>query len=128
MVDDDISIRRLSTEMLIRSGYQVDAAADGAAGWKALQGNSYDLVITDNFMPKVTGVEMVKKLHAAGMKLPVIMATAMLPQEEFVSHPWLQAVTTLLKPFRANDLLSAVKKILAANVLQEFRRMCTVCE
>ncbi len=116
VVDDDISIRRLSTEMLIRSGYQVDAAADGADGWKALQGNSYDLVITDNFMPKMTGVEMVKKLHAAGMKLPVIMATAMLPQEEFVSHPWLQAVTTLLKPFRANDLLSAVKKILAANV------------
>ena len=116
VVDDDISIRRLSTEMLIRSGYQVDAAADGAAGWKALQGKSYDLVITDNFMPKVTGVEMVKKLHAAGMKLPVIMATAMLPQEEFISHPWLQAVTTLLKPFRANDLLSAVKKILAANV------------
>jgi two-component system, cell cycle sensor histidine kinase and response regulator CckA len=116
VVDDDISIRRLSTEMLIRSGYQVDAAADGAAGWKALQGNSYDLVITDNFMPKMTGVEMVKKLHAAGMKLPVIMATAMLPQEEFVSRPWLHAVTTLLKPFRANDLLSAVKKILAANV------------
>jgi two-component system, cell cycle sensor histidine kinase and response regulator CckA len=116
VVDDDISIRRLSTEMLIRSGYQVDAAADGAAGWKALQGNSYDLVITDNFMPKMTGVEMVKKLHAAGMKLPVIMATAMLPQEEFVSHPWLRAVTTLLKPFRANELLSAVKKILASNV------------
>ena len=96
--------------MLIRSGYQVDAAADGAAGWKALQGNSYDLVITDNFMPKMTGVEMVKKLHAAGMKLPVIMATAMLPQEEFVSHPWLQAVTTLLKPFRANGLVVRSEK------------------
>jgi two-component system cell cycle sensor histidine kinase/response regulator CckA len=119
VVDDDISIRRLNTEMLIRSGYQVDAATDGEAGWKALQGNSYDLVITDNFMPKVTGVEMVKKLHAAGMKLPVIMATAMLPQEEFISHPWLQDVTTLLKPFRGNDLLTAVKKILASNVPSE---------
>jgi two-component system, cell cycle sensor histidine kinase and response regulator CckA len=117
VVDDDISIRQLSTEMLIRSGYEVDAAADGAAGWKALQGKSYDLVITDNFMPKVTGIEMVKKLHAAGMKLPVIMATAMLPQDELVSNPWLQGVTTLLKPFRADELLSAVKKIL-----------CTVCE
>jgi two-component system, cell cycle sensor histidine kinase and response regulator CckA len=115
VVDDDISIRQLSTEMLIRAGYEVDAAADGAAGWKALQGKSYDLLITDNFMPKVTGIEMVKKLHAAGMKLPVIMATAMLPQEEFVSHPWLQAVTTLLKPFQANLLLSAVKKILTAD-------------
>jgi two-component system, cell cycle sensor histidine kinase and response regulator CckA len=115
VVDDDISIRQLSTEMLIRAGYEVDAAGDGAAGWKALQGKSYDLLITDNFMPKVTGIEMVKKLHAAGMKLPVIMATAMLPQDEFVSHPWLRTVTTLLKPFRADSLLSAVKKILTAD-------------
>jgi two-component system cell cycle sensor histidine kinase/response regulator CckA len=115
VVDDDISIRQLTTEMLIRSGYEVDAAADGAAGWKALQGKPYDLLITDNFMPKVTGIEMVKNLHAAGMKLPVIMATAILPQEEFILHPWLQAVTTLLKPFRAVELLSAVKKILSVS-------------
>jgi two-component system, cell cycle sensor histidine kinase and response regulator CckA len=115
VVDDDISVRQLSTEMLIRAGYEVDSAADGAGGWKALQGKSYDLLITDNFMPKVTGIEVVKKLHAAGIKLPVIMATAVVPQQEFISHPYLQSVTTLLKPFRAEALLSAVKKILAAD-------------
>jgi DNA-binding response OmpR family regulator len=104
VVDDDVSIRKLNTEMLIRSGYGVDAAADGEAGWEALQAKSYDLLITDNLMPKVTGIEMIKKLHAAGMQMPIIMATAILPQEEFIVNPWLKGITTLLKPFRSIEL------------------------
>ena len=93
----------------------MDAAADGAAGWEALQAKRYDLLITDNFMPKLTGVEMVNKLQAARMQLPVIMATALFPQEDFIVHPWLGDVTTLLKPFRAAELLSAVRKVLGVS-------------
>ena len=112
VVDDDKSIRELNTEMLTRSGFEVDAAADGAVGWEALQTKRYDLVITDNFMPKVTGIEMVKKLHAAGMKLPVIMATALFPQEQFIQNPWLEAIPTLIKPFKSAELLDIVIKAL----------------
>src|SRR3984957_13348378 len=115
VVEDDVSIRRLTTEMLARAGYEVEAAADGAAGWESLQTKRYDLLITDNYMPKVTGIEMVKKLHAAHMKLPVIMATAIVPQEEFILHPWLQTIPTLIKPFRAAELLSTVRKVLSAS-------------
>lgn len=115
VVDDNISIRELTTEILIGAGYNVDTAPDGAAGWEALQTKKYDLVITDNFMPKVTGIEMVKSLHAAQMNLPVIMATAIFPQEEFQLHPWLKTVPTLLKPFRSVELLSTVRKALSVS-------------
>jgi DNA-binding response OmpR family regulator len=119
VVDDNISIRELTTEILIDAGYDVDAATDGAAGWEALQAKQYDLVITDNFMPRVTGIEMVKKLHAAQMNLPVIMATAIFPQEEFQLHPWLKTVPTLLKPFRSVELLSTVRKALSVSDRRE---------
>jgi two-component system cell cycle sensor histidine kinase/response regulator CckA len=115
VVDDNISIRELTTEILNGAGYNVDTAPDGAAGWEALQAKQYDLVITDNFMPKVTGIEMVKSLHAAHMNLPVIMATAIFPQEEFQLHPWLKTVPTLLKPFRSVELLSTVRKALSVS-------------
>jgi two-component system, cell cycle sensor histidine kinase and response regulator CckA len=92
VVDDETSVRQLTTEMLIRAGFEVDAAADGAAGWQAIQTKHYDLVITDNFVPNVTGIEMVKKIHAGSMNLPVIMATAIFPQEEFQLHPWLESI------------------------------------
>jgi DNA-binding response OmpR family regulator len=111
VVEDDNAIRELTIEMLIGFGYQVDGAADGAIGWEVLQAKRYDLIITDNTMPKLTGAEMVKNLQAAGMRLPVIMATALFPEEEV--PPGLGGVTTLLKPFRAADLLSTMRKVVS---------------
>src|ERR1035441_3653861 len=92
VVEDDAAIRRLNTEILTCSGYQVDAAGDGAAAWDALQRNNYDLVVTDNDMPKVTGIELIKKLQDTQMNLPVIMATGTLPDEEFARYPCLQQI------------------------------------
>jgi chemotaxis response regulator CheB len=79
MVEDDISVSLLNNEILTRSGYEVDAAKDGAAAWDALNVDSYDLMITDNSMPRMTGLELLKKLRAARMEMPVIMATGVLP-------------------------------------------------
>jgi DNA-binding response OmpR family regulator len=112
VVDDELSIREVTIEMLTASGFEVEAAADGAAGWEALQAKRYDLLITDNYMPKLTGVEMVNRLEAAHIQLPVIMATALFPREEFIQYPWLGKVTTLLKPYSAHELLSTVRKVL----------------
>lgn len=69
LVDDDASIRHLNTKMLIRAGYEVDDAADGEAGWEALQAKRYDLLITDNFMPKVTGIDFASFLYSAITRL-----------------------------------------------------------
>jgi DNA-binding response OmpR family regulator len=80
-------------------------------GWEVLQAKRYDLIITDNTMPKLTGAEMVKNLQAAGMRLPVIMATTLFPEEEV--PPGLGGVITLLKPFRAADLLSTMRKVVS---------------
>jgi DNA-binding response OmpR family regulator len=112
VVEDDAGIRRLNTVVLLRCGYAVDAAEDGAAAWEALNADSYDLVITDNKMPKVSGVELLKKLRAARMELPVIMATGILPTQEFARYPWLQPAATLVKPYTVEALLRTVKKVL----------------
>src|SRR5258706_16426352 len=64
VVEDDPLLRLLNTETLMDAGYQVDAAEDGAAAWAALQRFDYDLLITDHDMPNVTGVGLLKKIHA----------------------------------------------------------------
>src|SRR5689334_19643597 len=58
VVDDELGIRQVSAAVLGCSGYDVDTAEDGEAGWNALQTKNYDLLITDNNMPKLTGVEL----------------------------------------------------------------------
>ena len=114
VVDDESSIRQLSTEVLIHSGYEVDAAEDGAAAWQALSADSYDLLITDHNMPRVTGVELLKKMRAARMDLPVILVSGAMPTEELNRHPWLQLAATLLKPFTPDELLGTVQEVLRA--------------
>ncbi len=114
VVDDDAFIRRFNTQVLTCSGYHVDATDDGAAAWDALQRKHYDLVVTDNQMPKVTGVELIQRLQAARLAVPVIMATAALPAEEFARHRLRPPAMTLLKPYTFVELLVAVKKVLCA--------------
>jgi len=112
VVDDDGDTRQLSVDVLTGSGYDVEGVNDGAAGWNSLQTFDYDLVITDNKMPRMTGVEMIGKLRSANMGVPVIMATRFLPIHEFASRPWLKPDASLERPFSNDDLLETVKKVL----------------
>jgi DNA-binding response OmpR family regulator len=115
VADGDYDVRQLNAVMLTRSGYEVDAVADGAAAWQALNAGHYDLLVTNHKMPKVSGVELLMKLHAAHMALPVIMASAALPEDQFPRYPWLNPPAMLLQPCTVAELLGAVNKVLRAS-------------
>jgi DNA-binding response OmpR family regulator len=114
VVDDDTGIRQLGAAVLVQHGYQVDAAADSTTGWKALQAHSYDLLITDLDMPKLSGLKLVKKLRAARLAVPVILASGILTPQELNRSPWLQLSGALLKPVSPEQLLHAVQAVLYA--------------
>ena len=117
VVDGDPYICHLNAEVLIRHGYEVNAAEDGATAWEEIQANSYNLLIADQKIPKVSGVELLKKIHAARMALPVIMATKTLPTQKFSQLPWLQPATILRKPYTFERLLGTVKNVLYATAI-----------
>ena len=123
MVEDDAVIRSLNTEDLKNHGYLVDPVEDAATGWDALQANRYDLLITDQHWPKLSGIELLKNIHDARMTLPVIMVTDILPEREFALHPWIQPASMLLTPNTSKKLLGMVKKALSTSAVSkgEFR-------
>ena len=112
VVDEDSDLRQLYAEALAGPAYHVDAAEDGATAWEALKTNRYHLLITEHAIPNVTEVELVKKLRAARMALPVVMAAGRLPAQELARNPSLQLAATLSKPFAVEALLDAVKNVL----------------
>jgi two-component system sensor histidine kinase/response regulator len=112
VVDDDNDTRQQSVAVLAGSGYDVESAKDGAAGWDALQTNDYDLVVTDNKMPNMTGIEMVARLRSAAMTVPVIMATGVLPYNIIAHDTRLKPDAMLQRPFSGEDLLAAVRNVL----------------
>jgi DNA-binding response OmpR family regulator len=109
VADDEPIIRRLIASILIGSGYHVDAAEDGAVAWEALQTKAYDLLITDNNMPRLSGVELVHNLRSARMALPVVMVAGPMSEDEI---PSLQLAAMLPKPFAMSALLDTVENVL----------------
>jgi CheY-like chemotaxis protein len=102
VVEDEPDLRLLNAEVLKTSGYKVDTAEDGKAGWKVLHAvrhapESYDLLITDHEMPGLTGLALVQKVRAASMTLPVIMATGRLVQPISLAPTRSHAAQTLFR-------------------------------
>jgi DNA-binding response OmpR family regulator len=116
VVDDEPMMRAFNTSVLTRTGYLVDAAEDGASAWDRLLANNYDLLITDNAMPKVSGLDLIQKVRAAGMELQVIMVTGELPEKHFVQNPELRPAAVLLKPINLAEFLGTVRAVLRAAV------------
>ena len=74
VAEDDPILRKLNTQILSRAGYQTTAVADGRAAWEALSTNAFDLLITDNDMPNLTGMQLVAKLRLNKIRLPILSA------------------------------------------------------
>jgi len=117
VVEKKNDLRQLNAEVLVDAGYQVELAEDGAAAWDALQLRRFDLLITGQFLPKVSGVELLKKLHSARLTLPVIMATEILPTWELALHPCLRAVTMLRQPYTMDKLVGLVASVLPGTAM-----------
>ena len=115
LVGANTRIRKLSAQVLTRAGYQTDAAEDGEDGWAGLHTHTYDLLITDNHLRRLTGLELVKKLRFARMALPVIIASGSFGIEELNRNQWLQFAAVLLKPFTTDKLLAAVEEVLRSS-------------
>ena len=114
VVEDDEIIRAIVAHAIAQLGYMVDTAENGEQGWEKLNLHHYDLLITDNNMPRLTGLELVQMLRSASMMLPVILASG------GTSHvdPALQITASLPKPFYTEQLLKIVQEILRITAVE----------
>ncbi len=77
VADDSITVREVEREMLAGRGYQVDVAVDGQEAWHLLKAKRYDLLVTDVDMPRLDGIELVKRIRADRTlhSLPVVIVS-----------------------------------------------------
>ncbi len=75
VVDDSLTVRELQRKLLDQYGYEVEVAVDGMDGWNALRNGHFDLVVSDIDMPRVDGIELVRRIRQdSGLKsLPVMI-------------------------------------------------------
>ena len=115
IVEDEPQMRLGLKDNFEFEGYQVDFAEDGQAGLEALQNNTYDLMILDVMLPKISGFDLLKKIRNEGNETPVIMLTAKGEEIDRVLGLELGADDYVTKPFSLRELLARVKAILRRN-------------
>jgi DNA-binding response OmpR family regulator len=112
LVDDDPAVRGTVTLLLENAGYRVGCAPDGEAGWHALCAAPSDLLITDYEMPKLTGLELLRRVRAVSRHMPAILMSGCPPRGEADLESLLKPGAVIPKPFSIGALLATVQELL----------------
>jgi DNA-binding response OmpR family regulator len=119
IVEDEPNMRLGLKDNLEFEGYSVDLAEDGAEGLDKILKKSYDLIIMDVMMPKMSGLDACKKAREAGIEAPILLLTAKSEEIDKVIGLELGADDYVTKPFSLRELLARIKAILRRVTLKK---------
>ena len=109
IVEDEIGILQFLQQGLEEEGYTVVTASDGEKALELLTNNSFDLVLLDWMLPKLTGLEVCKAYRLQNKTTPVIFLTAKDTVQETIEGLQAGANDYIKKPFSFDELLERVK-------------------
>lgn len=112
LVEDESKLRQQLVELLERHGYAVDQCSDGMEGLYLAQKYSFDVAIIDLGLPKVPGLEVVKKIREEGREYPVLILTARADWQDKVDGLAAGADDYLVKPFHVQELLARLEALI----------------
>jgi two-component system response regulator PhoP len=112
VVEDEKSLRESLATQLKASGFNVDAAADGEEGLYAGREYALDLAVVDLGLPKLPGLELIRKLRAEGKKFPILILTARDRWQDKVEGLQAGADDYVAKPFHFEELLARAQALL----------------
>jgi two-component system sensor histidine kinase and response regulator WspE len=118
VVDDSLTVRAVERKLLETAGYEVVVAVDGVDGWNSLQGGAFDLVVTDVDMPRMNGIELVRKIKADPLlkELPVMIVSYKDREEDRLRGLEAGANYYLTKSsFHDETLLTAVRDLIGGS-------------
>jgi DNA-binding NtrC family response regulator len=115
VIDDDRHMRTACSRVLSKEGYLVFCAETGAEGLKEISASAekYDVVLLDQLMPGMSGMDALALIKALDPNLPIIIATGSATQETAAEIIRKGACDCLPKPFTPEELRTIVKKALS---------------
>ncbi len=118
LVDDDSHVRKLLSRTLAHHDHTVAEAPNGQDGWNVFiqQPEMFEVIITDIEMPKLNGIDLLKRLRVKGYTVPVIVMTGHKDIQYSIQMLRLGASDFLLKPFQFRDLLDSIEKLEALHM------------
>lgn len=116
IVEDDPSLGEGICSGLRREGYTTDWIRDGASALHALQAEPFDLVILDLGLPRMDGLEVLRRLRGQGNTVPVLILTARDATEDRIAGLDAGSDDYLIKPFDLDELKARLRALLRRSV------------
>lgn len=113
LVEDELDLGAIVQKSLSHHQYIVDWVVDGQAGWEYLidRKSIYSIAIIDWMVPKISGIELCRKLRASKYTLPILMLTARDRMEDKITGLDAGADDYLVKPFGMEELLARLRAL-----------------
>lgn len=122
LVDDDLDRCDLTTALLLRAGFDVEACGERSQTEERLRGHSYDVVITDINLPSKDGMDLLRIIKAENPVTPVILMTGYPSVETASEAVRLDAYEYLTKPVGNRSLVNAAQRALETRRLKDRNR------
>ena len=123
IAEDDRELCQLFSHVLSRNGYTVKGVGNGKEALRALDGEYFDLVISDIMMPVMDGYELVRQLRASGSTTPVLMITAKDAFDDMRQGFLSGTDDYMVKPINVNEMVLRVGALLRrAQMINERRQ------
>ena len=116
IIEDEIGITNFLQQGLEEENYAVVTANDGEKGWELIQKSKPDLILLDWMLPKMSGIEVCKKVRLEGIKTPIIFLTARDTVQETIEGLKAGANDYIKKPFSFEELLARISTYFRENV------------
>jgi len=116
IIDDDVDIREFIATALSEFGFITYTAEDGLAGLTSFQSNSIDMVITDIYMPKMNGIELIQKLHRMNPDVKILAMSGDARNYNHEALNWAEAAgafEVIDKPFELTQLIEMINMMLS---------------
>ncbi|TRO83824.1 response regulator [Desulfuromonas acetexigens] len=115
IVEDEESLLKLESILLISKGFEVKGVANGRAALEAVAEDKPDLVLLDIMLPEIDGFEVCRQLKSdpATRHIPVIMLTAKKSREDMVRGEKVGADWYITKPFKSAMVIETIQRFLA---------------
>lgn len=115
LADDEKELNKALSAMLKFNKYEVESVYDGEAAYEAALNNDYDALIFDIMMPKMSGIDALKKLREQNVDTPVILLTAKSEFSDRIEGLDAGADDYLTKPFNTGELMARLRAITRRN-------------
>ena len=113
VADDSETVLLMLQRRLEMSGYEVNTATDGEQVLEAIAGDELpDLILLDAMMPRLSGVDALRRLREDGCVIPVVMISAHLDAQEPERMTTLGADGTVPKPFDWDELIGEIERLI----------------